>query len=61
MVVRSCQNGGADQTSWPPVFFSNTHLTEAELPELDKAGEVLERDILSSRRSRKESPFPHFP
>ena len=54
LIVESCGRMIEEQTRWPDGFFSNDHLSAAELRILQEECEDFEHAIRVARRSRAE-------
>jgi hypothetical protein len=57
LIVESCQKMVRTRCEWPPELLSNTHLSAADLAELQSGAEELEAAIAASRRNRPSTPF----
>ena len=57
VIVESCTRAAAERASWPEGFFSNDHLTAAEIAVLQEAGAEFDRAIRIARSSRTGPPF----
>ena len=56
LIVESCRRVVEERTRWPADLFSNDHLSDAELQELQEAEDFLET-IEDARHSRTRPPF----
>ncbi len=57
VIVESCRRTAAETTTWPQGFFSNDHLTAAELEALQEAGDDFDEAMRATRRSRTRPLF----
>lgn len=57
VIVESCRRTTEERAIWPKGFFSDDHLTAAELDVLQEVGADFDRAIRIARRSRTKPPF----
>ena len=57
LIVESCQRAVEELSRWPPELFSNDHLSDAELQELQQGEQDFRKAIENARRSRTRPPF----
>ena len=57
LIVESCQRLVEERSCWPPELFSNDHLSDAELRELQQGEQDFWRAVENARQSRTRPPF----
>lgn len=57
LIVESCRRVVDERACWPAGLFSNDHLSDAELQELQRGEREFLEAIDGDRRSRARSPF----
>ena len=57
LIVESCQRAVEELSRWPPELFSNDHLSDADLRELQEGEPDFRQAVENARRSRTRPPF----
>lgn len=57
LIVESCRRAVEELSRWPPELFSNNHLSDADLRDLQQGEQDFRRAVDSARRSRTRPPF----
>jgi predicted transcriptional regulator len=57
LIVESCRRAVEELSRWPPDLFSNHHLSDAELQDLQQGEQAFRKDVENARRTRARPPF----
>lgn len=57
LIVEACRRVIRERNRWTDGFFSNDHLSEEDLLELERSSQEFLDDISAARHSRRSSPL----